>query len=144
MALRWTFVEPSANSLPGTIATEHGPVSFAVFLLPKRSWKQAEASTPTSLSSGAQAAAGESHTSGTAQAASASPGLQYENGVASARCKGSRSEPPTWETSPNSKATPCNTVAQKTVCQSQVQEPVPLNDKHKCTLAAQLGNCLLL
>ena len=34
----------------------------------ERSWKQAEASTPTSVSSGAQAAAGESHTSGTAQA----------------------------------------------------------------------------
>ena len=34
----------------------------------ERSWKQAEASTPTSVSSRAQAAAGESHTSGTAQA----------------------------------------------------------------------------
>eukprot|EP00439_Symbiodinium_sp_Y106_P057152 s3257_g8.t1 len=47
------------------------------------SWKQAEASTPTSVSSGAQAAAGESHTSGTAQ--------------------GSRSDNPAWEASPSSK-----------------------------------------
>lgn len=47
------------------------------------SWKQAEASTPTSVSSRAQAAAGESHTSGTAQ--------------------GSRSDNPAWEVSPSSK-----------------------------------------